>query len=515
MTTRRAFKKALAGSVLGGALGAPAIVAQDSARPRITHGVASGDVSGDRATLWARVDRPARLVVEWDTSERFSAPRRVVGPVALPETGLAALVDLHELPPGQRIVYRVTFEDLRDLRRISAPFVGTFRSAATAGNSRFRIAWSADTCGQGWGRNPDWGGLRLFETMRATEPDLFIHCGDTIYADQPLLPEVTLDDGTVWRNLVTPAKAKVAETLAEFRGNYLYNLEDDHMQAFNALVPQFVLWDDHEVHDNYHFAQRLDDDDRYQEKSVAVLQSFARRAFFEHHPIRTAAGDRERIYRAIRPHPEVEVYALDMRTYRAPNSLNDQPKPGPETALLGRRQLAWLEERLVRSTATWKVIASDMPIGLVVRDHPDHFEAVANSGGEPRGREHEIAGLLRALYDQNVHNVVWLTGDVHYCAAHHYDPDRARFRDFNPFWEFVAGPLHAGTFGPNELDDTFGPEVRFRGIPEGMKPGRSPRDGFQFFGTLTVDAGSDVLTVGLHDLAGEVIYSQALEPMRG
>ena len=27
--------------------------------------------------------------------------------------------------------------------------------------------------------------------------------------------------------------------------------------------------------------------------------------------------------------------------------------------------------------------------------------------------------------------------------------------------EFVAGPLHAGTFGPNELDNTFGPELKF------------------------------------------------------
>ena len=87
-----------------------------------------------------------------------------------------------------------------------------------------------------------------------------------------------------------------------------------------------------------------------------------------------------------------------------------------------------------------------------------------------------------------IRNVVWITGDVHYCAAHHYDPARARFTDFDPFWEFVAGPLHAGTFGPNALDATFGPEVRFIGIPPGMKPNRPPCDGLQFFGTLRVDA---------------------------
>lgn len=39
------------------------------------------------------------------------------------------------------------------------------------------------------------------------------------------------------------------------------------------------------------------------------------------------------------------------------------------------------------------------------------------------------------------------TADVHRTAAHRYDPARARFRDFHPFWGFVGSPLHAGTFG--------------------------------------------------------------------
>ena len=122
-----------------------------------------------------------------------------------------------------------------------------------------------------------------------------------------------------------------------------------------------------------------------------------------------------------------------------------------------------------------------MPLGLVVRDGT-LFEAVANDDpGPPLGRELEIADLLRHIRAQNIRNVVWITGDVHYCAAHHYDPSRAMFTDFGPFWEFVAGPLNAGTFGPATLDETFGPEVRFVGIPPGMKPNRPPSDGFSVF----------------------------------
>ena len=67
-------------------------------------------------------------------------------------------------------------------------------------------------------------------------------------------------------------------------------------------------------------------------------------------------------------------------------------------------------------------------------------------------------------------NVVWLTADVHYCAAHYYDPARAVFRDFDGFWEFVAGPLNAGSFGPDTLDGTFGPQVVFSKAPPPDSP---------------------------------------------
>jgi alkaline phosphatase D len=452
------------------------------------------------------------MVVEWDTSDAFRHARRVRGAAAVPETGHTARVDLTGLPPGQRIFYRVRFQDLSDLRAGSEPVTGSFRTPSTA-PADVTLAWSADTVGQGWGINPEWGGLRLYETMRRAAPDVFIHCGDTIYADGPLLPEVTLDDGTVWRNVVTPAKSKVAETLDEFRGNHLYNLSDENLRRFNAEVPVVALWDDHEVLDNWYPTEVLPGSDRHAEKRVAVLAARAKQAFYEHFPIRAAADEARRVYRSIPYGPSVEIFALDMRTYRAANSPNRQPTLGPEAALLGEAQRAWLKAALRSSRATWKVIASDMPLGLVVRDGQTDFEAVANGDGGPAlGRELEIADLLAFLKRERVRNVVWITGDVHYAAAHHYDPARARFADFDPFWEFVAGPLHAGTFGPSALDPTFGPEVRFTAIPAGMKPNRPPSAGFQFFGTLRIDGRSQVMTVRLHDLTGEALYTLELPP---
>jgi alkaline phosphatase D len=205
-----------------------------------------------------------------------------------------------------------------------------------------------------------------------------------------------------------------------------------------------------------------------------------------------------------------------MRSHRGPNSPNRQTARGEDAALLGAAQLDWLERSLAASRATWKVVASDMPIGLVVPDGPVDLEAVANGDpGVPLGRELEIADLLAFLKRNAVRNVVWVTADVHYSAAHHYDPGRARFTDFLPFWEFVAGPIHAGTFGPSALDPTFGPEVKFLGIPPGMKPNRPPSEGFQFFGLARIDGRSRVMTVRLHDLSGRTLYSVELPPEGG
>ena len=206
-----------------------------------------------------------------------------------------------------------------------------------------------------------------------------------------------------------------------------------------------------------------------------------------------------------------------MRSYRGPNTHNRQPTIDDESIYLGPQQLAWLRQGLKDSKATWKVIASDMPIGLLVNDGKDAqgrdmFEAVANGDGPPLGRELEIAQLLQFIQRERVRNVVWLTADVHYTAAHHYHPNRAQFQDFDAFWEFVSGPLHAGSFGPNVLDNTFGPRVEFAKAPAAGQVNLPPSAGLQFFGEVQIDAGTRALIVHLRDLTGASLWSTTLSP---
>jgi alkaline phosphatase D len=515
----------LAGAAAGtGGLGtilahaqAPAVVTPERVRPGFPSGVQSGDVLADRGVVWSRCDRAARLWVQWSTQSSFANAQRVRGPFAQEATDFSARVDLTGLPAGQDIFYRVQWEDLAG-GGLSEPMAGHFRTAPNAARN-VRFVWSGDTAGQGWGINHDFGGMKLYEAMRALNPAFFIHSGDTIYADGPLASEVKLPDGNVWRNhVLTEEKSKVNETLKEFRGSYRYNQLDAHVRRFSSEVMQVWQWDDHEVTNNWSASKSLAADNRYSEKSVALLTARGTRAFLENAPMRWyAQREEERVYRRIAWGPLLDVFVIDMRSYRGPNTHNRQPALDDESAHLGAAQLAWLRQELKDSTALWKVIASDMPIGLVVGDGKDaqgrdRFEAVANGDGPALGRELEIAQLLQFMQRERVRNVVWLTADVHYTAAHHYHPNRAQFQEFDPFWEFVSGPAHAGSFGPNALDNTFGPKVEFVKAPPAGQVNLPPSAGLQFFGEVQIDAATRGFTVHLRDLTGTSLWSTTLAP---
>ncbi len=498
------------GTAFAASLAMPAL-SRAGARPVFTHGVQSGDVDAASGMIWTRTDRPARIRMEVATTESFADARTLAPMDALPETDLAIKRLVEGLPADQDVFYRFTAADLSDINATSEPITGRFRTAPGDRRS-IRFAWSGDTAGQGWGIDAD--GMKTYAAMAGHQPDFFIHSGDTIYADGVMEDEVSLADGTVWKNtILTPEKRKVAETLDEFRGQWKYNMMDEHVRAMNAMVPTFFQWDDHEVVNNWSASKDLTADDRYTEKSIALLSARAGRAFHEMTPIRYTPAEPGRVYRKVSYGPMLDIFFIDLRSYRGPNSANDQAELTDESRILGAEQVAWLKRELAMSQATWKVIASDMPIGLVVADGETKYEAFANrNDGAPLGRELELADLLRFIRSAGIANTVWLTADVHYTAAHHYSPDRAAFQDFEPFWEFVSGPLHAGTFGPNALDMTFGPEVRFVSAPAEGQANLPPSAGLQFFGLVDIDGATEEMTVRLMDRADKELWKITLEP---
>ena len=504
--TRRALLKRTAATAALTAIGGVARPSLSFApdRPQITHGVQSGDVSAGSGVVWARADRPSRMLVEVATTDSFRDIRSRVFVDALPETDFTAKALIGDLPPGQDIFYRVSFQDLSSAV-FGEPQVGRFR---TPGNDRRSISflWSGDTMGQGWGIDVARGGMRTYATMRRNQPDFFIHCGDNIYADCPIAAARKLPDGTVWRSIVTAEKSRPAETLADYRGNYKYNLLDDNLRAFNAAVPTMALWDNHEVMETWWPDEPLPRQPAG-ENNTLIFAARARRAFHEFMPMRETMAEPGRVYRKMQYGPLLDVFLLDMRSYRGPDGAHTDRVYGPDDYLLGPDQLAWLKRELGRSRATWKVIAADTPLGYVV-----NTTGIEHADG-PRGRGLEIADLLAFIKHSCIRNTQWITADLHYTAAHYYDPNRAVFQDFEPFWEFVSGPIHAGTWTPVPMERTFGPQVVFHkaSSPE-QGDNLAPCYGLQFFGRVTIDGATGTMTVTLKDIEDRVLWSITLDP---
>ncbi|SAL63851.1 Alkaline phosphatase D precursor [Caballeronia terrestris] len=513
---------ALAGSRIGDVLAqgtAPAAVTSNRLRPLVPSGVMSGDVTATSGIVWSRADRPSRMIVEYSMSESFKSVERRIGPAALESSDFTARMDLTGLPPGADVFYRVRFQDLVNDKAFSEPATGRLRTATLSADRPVTFVFSGDEAGQGWGINERFGGYRIYEAMRRESPDFFIHSGDQIYADNPIQAEVNLPDGSLWTNVVTEAKSHVAQTLDDYRGAFAYNHLDANKRRFMAEVPFLVQWDDHEVRNNWYPGQQIGPEEkRYQTRAISLLAARAKQAMFEYNPFRINQLDPEQVYRGFQFGPLLDVFMLDERSYRGPNSPNRQTKLDAESQFLGPQQAAWLKQSLKASKAAWKVIASDMPISLVVPDgNPDvpkgTYEAWANADdGAPSGRELELMDILRFIKRENIANVVWVTADVHYAQATYYDPSRAKFSEFKPFWEFVGGPINAGTFGPNELDMTFGPVLRYVSIPKDNPQNQSPAARQQYYGRAKIDPASRAMTVSLHDLDGKSLWEVKLDP---
>ena len=140
------------------------------------------------------------------------------------------------------------------------------------------------------------------------------------------------------------------------------------------------------------------------------------------------------------------------------------------------------------------------------------FPISQGDNGKPLGRELQIADLLTFVKRNRIHNVVWLTTDVHYTAAHYFDPDKAAYQDFDPFWQFTSGPLNAGAFPPDAVDTTFGAQQVFVKAPPYANA--SPATEFQFFGQVAISAETEAMTVRLRDNSGAVLWSKELDPQR-
>ncbi|MCX5727620.1 MAG: alkaline phosphatase D family protein [Nitrospirae bacterium] len=412
----------------------------------LPQGIAVGDVTSQSALLWLRTEGPQAVQIEWASvaawelmskmaTIRSPASRTAVF-VTSADSDYTLTIPLEGLASATRYRYHVLVGQAQG-EALTLGARGEFTTLPDVANSApVTFAWSGDLGGQQRCRRGA-AGYPIFDVMRAQQLDFCLFLGDTMYGDD-LCPSPPNEPGADFR----------ATTLAEYRARHRDQRGAEALRRFLDSVPVYVIWDDHEVRNN--FAGPFDSQ-----------MPAGRQALREYWPIRVASDDPYRLYRTVRAGADLEVFILDTRQYRSRNADQD----GPAKTMLGESQLQWLLDGLTESTATWKVIVTSVPL------------SIPKGGG---------AGV-------RVKNVVFLAGDVHYVQANAYDPNGDGIPDFH---EFVAGPLSAA---PGRLTPASA----------GLRPTTLINEGgYMNFGLIRVTKSSFDVTV--LDEAGATRFSHHL-----
>lgn len=412
---------------LGGALGLLPAWARSAPPGGIAHpdhdpftlGVASGDPQPDNVLLWTRLTPPARwlgqadapqlpaLTVRWELAHdpgfrRIAASGQTR---ALPEWGHAVHVQVNGLAAGRRYFYRFMQGDATSTTGhcCTAPAPG-------AAVQRLRLAFAS--C-QRW----EHGHYAAWRSVVQDQPDLVLFLGDYIYEyAQPAKTE----------GLARPQPLRTARTLQDYRDRYALHKSDPLLQAAHAQCNWSVIWDDHEVENDYAADQGLGDATAFLARRMAAWQ-----AFYENMPLRAGALQRSmqglQLYRSIHWGSLARFHLLDGRQYRSPQACRTPGKADsgsvhadrcpelfyPARSFLGREQEAWLGRQLQadsrhRADATrWSVVAQTTL--FTARRRPSGAQSTDSWDGYPAARQR----LTRQIADAAPHNSVLLGGDIH------------------------------------------------------------------------------------------------------
>ncbi|CAN0425405.1 unnamed protein product [Ascophyllum nodosum] len=397
---------------------------------------------------------------------------------------------------------RVTFADENGTTGTAT--AATFTTAPIPEITReVRFVWSGDISGQNVCRDID-EGFPIMDALNAVEDmDFFLNVGDAIYGDA-LCTQTGLGNNTqVVGNFVR------SYNLENYWAHWKYNLADTGYQTLLSSQAFYMTWDDHEVVND--FGPGFDTRNMEPYTAGVHLLPIGMEAFLNYNPIRATSDPSQQLdfYRKVRWGKSVELFVLDCRQYRSLPTANDT-LDDPKT-MLGETQLEWLKDELVASTALWKILVTSVPLSIPTG--PDNARDGWASWDSNTGYEIELDEILRYVSNQDIHNVVFITADVHFAQVLKYEPF-SDTPDFS-FYEIVVGPLNAGPFNFNDLDSTFSPERLFMHAPEtnsleGTYTFEELKEYFSF-GVADIDINGN-LTFSIINTFEELLYNITLAP---
>ncbi|WP_448587449.1 alkaline phosphatase D family protein [Thermocrinis sp.] len=409
MITRRDFVSAPILYLLSTNLG---VLAGDA--PEVfPQGIASGDPSSEKITLWTRINPKVHetmkkdLILEVSNSPDFSQSTRMSIPAdrISPRMDYTVKLTLESLSPNRTFYYRFIYADVPSM-------VGRFRTLPVGEVSEYKIAFI--TC-----QNFADGYYSAFNHLAQEDVGFVIHLGDQIYEKIYGPPRVP------GRELNLPSGRDIALSLEDYRYLYRTYLSDKNYQLVRAMYPFVYTWDDHEYANDYAYDYErgfyvLPGHPFFGKKEQSLtLRRIAISAWLTYTPARVKVNLRSddplkwiTLYRDIKVGRLAHVIITDERSYRTPHPCERRYSfPGcPEqrkTSMLGKEQKEWFFKKLMEDGYVWKVWANGVQfVQSVINGLYGSLDAWDGYLGE---RE-EIAQLLAS---EGASNLVILTGDRH------------------------------------------------------------------------------------------------------
>ncbi len=373
--------------------------------PRFESGVASGQPHARGMVLWTMIsgaELTDRVEVAWEVAEDEAFARIVEKGV---ETAVAAdLFSVHAEPralaPDRWYWYR-----FRALGQQSAP--ARTRTAPAADAAVARLDFAIASC-QRW----DVGHFAAWRHAAADNLDAVLFLGDYVY-----------EYASSTQSLRASRGGKV-RTLADYRQRHLQYKSDPALQAAHAAAPWLLVWDDHEVDNDYASLQGQD-----LQPDFATQRTAAYQAYWEFMPLPKAARP---VDGQMRMHSRLDwgrlarIHLLDDRQYR---DVQVCPRPGrggsntvregdcpdradPRRSLLGAAQERWLADGWSLDRP-WNLLAQQTLMARFSWTDPTRRGGGSywtdGWDGYPASRRR----LLGAVAERQVPGVVVLGGDVH------------------------------------------------------------------------------------------------------
>ena len=423
--TRRAFQRQLQASALAMAL-APwsRALTQVADQARVwknnpfSLGVASGRPRPDAVMLWTRLlvsDEDRRLGaqtdeglrVEWEVfaDEALRRPMFKGQQVTDATRGHSVHVHLQGLAPARDYWYRFRCGDALSM-------VGHTRTAPAGDAAVKQLRIALASC-----QHYEQGQYVAHREIAAQSLDFVLFVGDYIYESSN--PRYAIRQHTGGEPMTLPA----------YRERYAQYKSDPLLQAAHAAHPWVLMWDDHEVVNDYANSQ----DARYTDPAVFLARrAAAYQAYFEHQPLLLGPDPTSPQKASMRLHDRfawgqlADVWTLDCRQYRDPQACPDPLKGGgrvvtscaeldnPARSMLGHAQERWLSEGLTSTSRRWKILAQATQISSTRVDTPLGRTTYTDAwDGYPLARQR----LLQTIADARLQDVVTLGGDVHMNVA--------------------------------------------------------------------------------------------------